>query len=147
MATLGKITIQDISAKEARAFKAVGAINGVETREVNGGYVQVAVSLSYRLSAADSQDRQFVARFNLKPEWLTPEYSAKVKAGTITGSEAIQYNINVRGLLRGLFTGAGVTEGDLDFGQLNGKLVGFRTKPRRDDPSRLDIGAFFAPRG
>lgn len=146
MAVLGQIKIEDIDAKEARAFKAVGVIGTVETREVNGGYTQVAVPLAYRLSAADQQDRTFVARFNLKPEWLTPQYESKVKQGAINGSEAIQYNINVRGLLRGLFTGAGISKGQMDFSALNGKQVGFRTKPRKDDPSRLDIAAFFGPR-
>src|SRR5690348_3880660 len=109
MAVLGQIKIEDIDVKEARAFKAVGIIGHVETRDVNGGYMQVSVPLAYRLTAADAQDRTFVARFNLKPEWLTPQYSAKIKSGAINGSEAIQYNINVRGLLKGLFTGAGVS--------------------------------------
>lgn len=145
MATMGRIKIEDVESKEARAFKAVGQIGQVEAREVSNGYTQVSVPLTYRLSPQDTTNRNFVARFNFKEEWLTPEYTRKIKAGTVTGTEAIQYTINVRGLLRGLFTGAGISEGDFDYSRLSGKIVGFRTKPRKDDPSRLDIGAFFTP--
>lgn len=145
MTTIGRIKIEDVDTKEARAFKTIGMIGNVEAREVSNGYTQITVPLTYRLSTSDKQDRTFVARFNIKEEWLTPEFDRKVKAGTVTSSEAIQYNINVRGLLKGLFTGAGIKEGDFDYARLSNKMVGFRTKPRKDDPSRLDIGAFFTP--
>jgi hypothetical protein len=145
MATIGRIKIEDVDTKEARAFKTVGMIGHVEAQEVRNGYTQITVPLTYRLNAADKSDRTFVARFNIKEEWLTEEYARKVKAGTVSGSEAIQYTINVRGLLKGLFNGAGITEGDFDYTRLTNKMVGFRTKPRKDDPSRLDIGAFFTP--
>jgi hypothetical protein len=143
---LGNVKIQDIPSQEARAFRGVGTIGDVEVREVANGYTQIAVPLEYRLSPADTNNRTFVARFNVRREWLTPEYAEKVYAGAINGTELIQYNINVRSLLRGLFTSAGVHEGGLDFDTLHGKLVGFRTKVRRDDPSKLEIGGFFAPR-
>ena len=145
MTTLGRIKIEDVETKEARAFKTIGMIGSVETREVSNDYIQVTVPLTYRLSNHDKADRTFVARFNYKEEWLTPEYESKVKSGVVNGTEAIQYNINVRGLLKGLFAGAGIKSGDFDTAKLSGKMVGFRTKPRKDDPSRLDIGGFFAP--
>jgi hypothetical protein len=140
---ISRINIEDVPSQEARTFKAVGLIGEIEVKEVANGYLQVAVPLTYRLHSDDTQDRQFTARFNLRPEWLTPEYSAKVKSGNVTESERIQYNINVKGLLKGLFTGAGVTAGSMDFNLLTGRTVGFKTRNRRNDPSRLDVSYFF----
>lgn len=143
---MGTINIEDVPKQEARGFKAVGVIGNIEAREVANGYTQIAVPLSYRLSPSDSADRQFTARFNIRKEWLTPEYLTKVQQGTITSNEQIQYNINVKGLLRGLFESAGIAQGGLDLANLAGRVVGFRTKPRKDDPSRLDISYFFSAR-
>lgn len=143
---LGNIQIADIPTKEARKFKAVGVIGDIDTREINGGYLQVAVPLSYRLTTSDTEDRHFIARFNLRQEWLTPEFTAKVRKGEIDGSELIQYNINVKGLLKGLFTSAGVANGGLDLSMLSGKMVGFATKPQRNNPERLELSYFFAPK-
>src|ERR1700747_267324 len=143
MTVLGQIKIEDIEPKAARAFKAVGKIGTIETREVNGGYTQGAVPLTYDLGGSN---RTFVARFNLKQEWLTPQYKAKVRSGNVPENEATQYQINVEGLLRGLFTGAVVSAGTMDFAQLSGKTIGFGTRTRKNDPSRLDIASFFTPR-
>lgn len=143
---MGTINIEDVPTQEARGFKAIGVIGNVEAREVANGYTQIAVPLSYRLTPQDQHDRQFTARFNIKQEWLTPEYLDRVRSGSLPNNELIQYNINVKGLLKGLFTSAGVAQGSLDFTNLAGRVVGFRTKPRKDDPSRLDISYFFQQR-
>lgn len=142
---LGNVRIEDVPSQAAKSFKAVGVIGEIETREIANGYVQVTVPLSYRLNPNDA-DKMFYARWNLRPEWLTPEFVSRVKSGEVSGSEKIQYDINVSGLLKGLFTGAGITEGGFDFNLLPGKLVGFKTKNRKDDPSRLDISFFFKPK-
>jgi hypothetical protein len=143
---LGNVQIQDVPAQEAKPFKALGVVGEAKTREIANGYVQVEVPITYRLNATDTQDKTFTARWNLRPEWLTAEYALKVKQGEVSENEKIQYNINVSGLTRGLFTSAGVTEGAMDFALLEGKLVGFKTKQRKDDPSRLDISYFFKPK-
>lgn len=146
MTLISNMQIDDIPSQEARPFKAVGIIGNVETRDIANGYTQVIVPLSYRLSNADTTDRQFTARFNIKPEWLTNDFAQAVKNGEVDNSTRIQYDINVKGLLKGLFTGAGIKTGTVDFTTLAGRAVGFKTKLRRDDPSRLDLSYFFQPR-
>ena len=142
---VSRVNIEDVDAQAAMVFKAVGVVGEVSTREIASGYTQISVPLSYRLKPTDTEDRHFTARFNVKPEWLTPEYAAAIRTGQVNGTEAIQYRINVQGLLRGLFTSAGLT-GAMEFEALSGRLVGFKTKNRKDDPSRLDISYFFKPR-
>jgi hypothetical protein len=137
-----KISINDVPAHEAKAFKAVGLISEYKTREIANGYVQVEVDLKY--NREDGSEATFYARWNVRPEWFTPEYAARVKSGEIQGSEKTQYDINMSGLTRGLFAAAGLDE--IDFDQLAGKLVGFKTKTRKDDPSRLDISYFYRPK-
>lgn len=142
------LRIEDVPKQEARPFDALGVIGAVETKEVSNGYTQVVVPLSYRLSANDATDRTFYARFNIKPHWLTAEFTQQVVTSptTIDPKELIQYNINIKGLLRGLFTGAGIEEGAMDFRSLTGRLVGFRTKTQKNNPDRLEVARFFRPK-
>ena len=143
---ISNINLEDVESPTARPFKAAGTIGVIEQRAIANGYTQIAVPITYRLTPMDSEDRHFTARFNIKSEWLTPEFSAMAKRGDLTGTEKIQYEINVKGLLKGLFSGAGVRTGAMDFDSLAGRSIGFKTKVRRDDPSRLDISFFYQPR-
>jgi len=137
---VSNIKVEDVPKPEARAFKAIGLVGEVESREVRNGYVQVTIPLAYRLAETDQSDRTFYARINIKPEWLQPGFTAT------TTNEQISYNINVRKLMRGLFTGAGITEGEMDFNVLQGRTVGFGTKTQKNDPSRLEVSYFFTPK-
>src|SRR5579864_278263 len=92
MTLISNINVEDIPSQEARPFKAVGIIGNVETREIANGYTQVVVPISYRLTSQDTQDRQFTARFNIKPEWLTPEFTQAVRMGQVDNSTRIQYD-------------------------------------------------------
>lgn len=137
---VSNIKVEDVPKPEAFPFKAIGVVGEVESREVRNGYTQVTIPLAYRLKETDQSDRTFYARINIKPEWLEPGFTAA------TTNEQISFNINVRKLMRGLFTGAGITEGTMDFNTLQGRMVGFGTKLQKDDPSRLEVSYFFTPR-
>ena len=78
--------------------------------------------------------------FDFKGMKLPPGFTAT------TTNEQISFNINVKKLMRGLFTGAGITEGNMDFNTLQGRMVGFGTKLQKDDPSRLEVSYFFTPK-
>lgn len=143
---ISNVNLEDVQSQTARPFKAAGVIGVVEQRTIANGYTQIAVPITYRLNPSDSEDRHFTARFNVKQEWLTPEFTAMVNRGDVTGTEKIQYEINVKGLLKGLFSSAGVRTGAMNFDSLAGRSIGFKTKVRKDDPSRLDISFFYAPR-
>jgi hypothetical protein len=142
-ALIPNIRVEDVPAREAKPFKSVGVIGEVKQREVANGYVQIEVPIAY--VRENGSDDTFYARWNVRPEWFTPEFTSRVKSGEVQGSEKVQYDINMSGLTIGLFKGAGIS-GVLDFSSLPGKRVGFKTKPRKDDPSRLDISFFFAPK-
>lgn len=137
---VSNIKVEDVPKPEAFPFKAIGVVGEVESREVRNGYTQVTIPLAYRLKETDQSDRTFYARINLKQEWLLPGFTAT------TTNEQISFNINVKKLMRGLFTGAGITEGTMDFNTLQGRMVGFGTKLQKDDPSRLEVSYFFTPR-
>lgn len=137
-----KIKVGDVPQKEAKAFKTIGVVKEVKQREVSNGYVQIEAHLAY--NREDGSEDTFYARWNVRPEWFSPDYSARIKSGEVTGSEKIQYDINMSGLTRGLFAAAGMDE--IDFDQVVGQVVGFKTKNRKDDPSRLEISYFFKPK-
>jgi|SRR5581483_501378 len=137
---LPKLSVSDVPAKEAKTVKAVGVIGEVQQRAISNGYVRVEVPLDY-VDPETGKDSKFTARFNVRPEWFEPTF--KDRLSTLTDSEQVQYNINMQGLTRGLFTSAGLSE--MDFGLLQGQRVGFKTKLRKDDPSFTDISFFFKP--
>lgn len=140
---LPHIAIADVPAHEAKDFKALGVVEAVNSREIANGYIQLEVILAY--NREDGSESKFYARWNVRPEWFTPEYVARVKSGEVSGSEKTQYDINMSGLSRGICAAAGLEEVALD-DSLIGNVVGFKTKKRRDDPSRLDISYFFKPK-
>lgn len=142
---ISNVNLEELPMQEARPFKATGIIGQVETRTIANGYTQIAVPITYRRDNS-TDDRQFTARFNIKEEWLTSEFTARAKRGELEPSEKIQYEINVKGLLKNLFSGAGIPSGQINFDELAGRTIGFKTKLRRDDPSRLDISFFYTPR-
>jgi len=139
---LPKLKVSDVPQQAAKAFSAVGVVQKVSTREVSNGYTRVEVALAY--TTEQGNDSTFYASWNVRPEYFTPEFIERVKSGEVTGSEKTQFDINFSGLTRGLFAAAGLE--DIDFDAVIGSRVGFKTKNRKDDPSRLDISRFFAPK-
>lgn len=147
------IKVSDIPVNEAKPIKATGVVGeAVKLKEVSNGYIQVAVPINYTTEAGN--DATFTARWNVRAEWFTPEFKAKYDetksnqkngfSGPLSDAEVMQYEINMKGLTRGLFAAAGI-EGT-DFQQLPGTAVGFKTRPRKSDPSQLDISYFFPPK-
>lgn len=142
---LPRIAISDVPANKAKDFKGLGIVTKIEHREVANGFTQVTVVLEY--NREDGSTGTFYARWNVRPEWFNSEYTSRVKSGDVQGAEKTQYDINMSGLTRGVCAAAGLEEIDIDpDGALIGKQVGFKTKNRKDDPSRLDISYFFAPK-
>jgi hypothetical protein len=151
------IKVDGISSKRAVAFKALGVVVGVHQRPISNGYVQVEIHLKYQNPASGREDT-FYARWNVRPEWFTPEYMSQVEltrdnkekglTGPLGDNELIQYDINMSGLTKSLFKAGKVDEIDLDENttQIIGKVVGFKTKQQKQDPSRLDVSYFFIPK-
>lgn len=142
---MSTLRVEDIPAQEARPFKAVGIIGEIEQKDVSNGKVMITVPFTYRLRETDTADRTFYARIFVRPEWFTPEFAQAASNGGVDEKEVTSFNINVKGLLRGLFRAAGVTEGTLDLTTLTGRLAGFATKPQSNEPDRLQVSYFFAP--
>ncbi len=136
---LNTIKISDVPEQKADKLQAVGTIQDVETNEAKNGYVSVKVNIGFE-DGSTGADRTFVARFNVKPEW----FEAGFNATELDDKEKISYQINMGKLTRGLFKAAGLE--DIDFDTLQGERVGFTAGPRRDDPSRLEIKSFYAPK-
>jgi len=138
---LGNITVEEVPAPVVEKRSAIATIGKVTTRAIANGYVQVAVPLSY---PENGKERSFTARWNVRPEWFTTQFSEQVKAGDIEPD--VQYRINFSGLTRGIFKATGLT-GALDFARLEGLKVGFATRVRKDDDGeqREDIGRFYPP--
>jgi len=140
----GNLTIEDAPGREVQPIKAVGRIGTVSTREISNGYLQVTVPIEYE---KNGETRHFTARWNVRPEWFTREFTERVKSGGLTGTEKTQYDINFAGLTRSIFRATGLT-GAFDFARLEGREVGFKTKVRKDrdmGDMREDIGGFFPP--
>lgn len=138
---LAAVSITDVPENKADKLSTVGTIGTVVTKEVANGYVSVQVPISY--SAADGEDRTFTARWNVKPEWFDAAY-AKDVVPTLDDREKISYQINMVRNTRGLFKAAGLDT--MDFETLEGSQVGFSAGPQKNDPSRLEIKSFYAPK-
>jgi len=134
------ISISDVPENKVEKVSAVGVIGEVTTREVKNGYVAVAVPITY--SAADGSDRTFTARYNVKPEWFDPAFAKTLSE--LSNSEQISYQINLVRNTRGLFKAAGLDS--MDFATLEGSTVGFTAGPQKNDPSRLELKGFYAPK-
>ena len=166
---LPKIKVSDVPENRAKRVKGLAIVGKVETREVSNGYLQVAVPLLFSEEATeevlaslvpaavdavengnfeqftrDNNLRILTARWNVRPEWFDGGYTDLIRSGQVSDNERIQYNINMSGLTRGLSKSAGLDE--VDFEALTGRVVGFTTRNRKDNPSRLDIGGFYTPR-
>lgn len=171
--TLPKVKIADVPENRAVRIRGFGIVGKVQTREIANGFLQLAVPLYFldgevppadqktilENSSATVQEaseagtlegvlsslglRTFTARWNVRPEWFDAGYTDLIRSGQVSENEHIQYNINMSGLTRGLAKSAGLDE--VDFEAVTGKVVGFTTKNRKDDPSRLDIAGFYSP--
>lgn len=135
---LPNIKIEDVPQNAAQVIEGIGTIGDVELKPVANGYTRVTVPLTYTKS--NGSDGTFYANWNVREEWFTPAFVERYKAGELQGTEALQYQINMSGLTRGLFTAVGLA--DTDFTKLTGLRVGFKTKTRKNDPSKLDVSRF-----
>ena len=151
-----QINIEDVSQKRAETFKAIGQVIKVSTKPVANGYNQFEVQLRY-VNPLSGRELTFYSRINLRPEWFTHEYKTLVEqtrdnkerglSGPLQDNELMQYDINVSKYLLDLFRFAGLKKIDTsDESELVGRVVGFKTKNQRNDPSRLEISYFFAPK-
>lgn len=136
------VRVADLPSAYDEPLCTVGTVSGVEvTPSQSGEYQRVHLTLAH------GQNRTAHIRFNLKPEWLTPPFAAKVRAGLVADKEAIQYRINVAGLWRGLFRAVDMAQTDLE--ALRGKQVGVRVDYRYDKQTGLpkndapEVQAFF----
>jgi len=136
---LPSVKITDVPENKVDKLKAVAVIGEVETKEVANGYVGVAIPLTFS-DEKSGDERTFTARFNVKPEW----FEAGFDVSELDDKEKISYQINMQRNVRGLFKSVGLE--DIDFTSLQGERVGFTAGPRRDDPSRLELKAFFTPK-
>ena len=143
---LGTVQIEDVPPQDARGFEAFGVVGQIEQKAVKNNKVMVSVPLTYRREG-QTEARTTYARLFIHPRWLTPEFQATAKGNpeSIDEKELISYNINVRGLYRGLFVAAGIEDGASDLKRVTGQVVGFVFKPQKNDPSRLQISRFFPP--
>lgn len=137
---LSSISISDVPEQKADKIQAVGTVGTVTTKEVANGYVSVSVPLNY--TDASGNDRTFTARYNVKPGWFEAGFASTL--GDLDDREKIAYQINMVRNTRGLFKAAGLDT--LDFDTLEGSTVGFTAMPQRNDPSRLEIRSFYAPK-
>lgn len=136
---LNKVKISDVPENKADKLKGVGTISEVETKEASNGYVGVKIVISFE-DEKTGAERDFPARFNVKPDW----FEAGFDVSQLEDNEKISYQINMQKLTRGVFKAAGLE--DIDFDALVGERVGFTAGPRKDDPSRLEIKGFYAPK-
>jgi hypothetical protein len=136
---LAKVKISDVPENKADKLKGVGTISEVETKEASNGYVSVAIAIDFE-DEKTGAERTFRARFNVKPEWFESDFDVTA----LEDNEKISYQINMQKLTRGVFKAAGLE--DIDFDTLQGERVGFTAGPRKDDPSRLEIKSFYAPK-
>lgn len=136
---LNKVKISDVPENKADKLKGVGTISEVETKEASNGYVGVKIVISFE-DEKTGAERDFPARFNVKPDW----FEAGFDASQLEDNEKISYQINMQKLTRGVFKAAGLE--DIDFDSLVGERVGFTAGPRKDDPSRLEIKGFYQPK-
>ena len=142
------VNVKDLPSAYDEPAHGVGLIESQEvTPSQSGEYQRVHLVLKY--ANPNGAERTAHIRFNLKPEWLSPAFAQRVKAGQASDTESLQYRINVAGLWRGLFAAAGL--GTTDLAQLPGRRVGFVVDYRYDKATGLpkndapEIQQFFAP--
>jgi len=137
--TLATIKIQDVPENKADKLRAVAVVGQVEQKEVSNGYTQLSIPLTFT-DEKTGDERTFVARYNVRPEW----FNGYNVAEETDDKERISYQINMQRNTRGLFKAAGLE--DIDFDVIQGERVGFSAGPRKDDPSRLELKGFFTPK-
>jgi hypothetical protein len=139
MGILSTVKISDVPENKADKLKAVAVVGEVEQKEVANGYVSVAIPLTFT-DEKSGDERTFTARYNVRPEW----FEAGFDVSTLDDKEKISYQINMQRNTRGLFKAAGLDS--IDFEAVVGETVGFTAGPRKDDPSRLELKAFYTPK-
>ena len=137
---LPTVSISDVPENKADKVSAVGVIGEVGQKEVANGYVSISIPITY--SDAQGNDRTFTARYNVKPEWFDSSFASTLPE--LDDKEKISYQINMVRNTRGVFKAAGLDT--LDFSTLEGSTVGFTAGPQKNDPSRLELKGFYAPK-
>lgn len=136
---LSVVQISDVPENKVDKLKATATVGTVEQKEVANGYVGIAIPLTFE-DEKSGDERTFTARFNVKPEW----FEAGFDVTSLDDKEKISYQINMQRNVRGLFKAAGLES--IDFDAITGERVGFTAGPRKDDPSRLELKSFYAPK-
>lgn len=141
------VNTKDLPSLSDEPTCAAGRVEEVEvTPSQSGEYQRVHLVVKHSTAAGE---RTAHIRFNLKPEWLTPQFAQRAKAGLLDDTEAIQYRINVAGLWRGLFSAAKLEVTDLN--ALVGRIIGFVVDYRYDKATGLpkndapEVQRFFDP--
>lgn len=139
---LPTVNISDVPESIADKYSAVGTIGEVTLKEIANGYV--AVSIPLEGVDKNGTDRKITARFNVRPEWFQPNFDKSEEFEGYTDAEKTAYQINMKRLARGVFSGAGIDT--MDFGLLEGNTVGFSVGPQSKDKSRPEVKTFFTPK-
>jgi hypothetical protein len=139
MGLLSAVAISDVPENKANKLKATAVVGQVEQKEVANDYISVAVPLEFT-DEVSGDARSFTARWNVKADW----FEAGFDVSALEDKEKISYQINMQKLTRGLFKSAGLDS--IDFDSIVGETVGFTAGPRKDDPSRLEVKGFYAPK-
>jgi len=148
MALLSTVKISDVPETKAESFKGIGTIGSVSEKEVANGKVQVNIPLEY--TRENGSDATFTVRVFLDPAWFESDYKPLIASEQEPGSpeykEAFAYQLNMSKVVRKLFKELELDE--VDFDQLEGKLIGFSIGPESDkrDPSRQELKSIYKAR-
>lgn len=176
MSVLNSIKLDDIEVELVKPFNGLAITGALQTKEIaDGAYVQISLPLYYQpennnpkngvdesvdlatlktiAESVDSDDTakaaglyKFDARWNLKPEWLTPEFAQALRDKTVDDKEKTMFQMNVAGITRGLFKALGSKT--VDFSAVpEGAVIGFKASASKKEPDRRQIRLFFQPRG
>lgn len=175
MSVLASINLDDVIVEAVKPFNGLGILGTLETKEVGDGtYTQITLPIYFQGSQNDEKNgldssvdletlkdiaedatssemaksaglQVFVARWNIKPEWLTAEFSKQFREGQIDGKEKISYQMNFAGITRGLFQALGLNA--IDFAAVpHGVVVGFKASSSKKEPDRRQIRLFYKAR-
>lgn len=174
MSLLPSINLDDIVVELVKPFNGLAITGKAETREVGDGtYTQVTLPVFFQgsndpkngvdesvdidtlkaiaesvtdIDSAKAAGLQFfIARWNVKPEWFTTEFSQQLREGAVEGKEKTSYQMNFAGVTKSLFKALSLSS--TDFSAVpEGAVIGFKASASKKEPDRRQIRLFFQPR-
>lgn len=175
MSVLASINLDDIVVELVKPFNGLAITGKIETREVGDGtYTQITLPIFFQGTMNDPKNgvdestdidtlkqlaesvtdidsakaaglQFFTARWNVKPEWFTGEFSQQLREGSVEGKEKTSYQMNFAGVTKSLFKALGLNS--TDFSAVpEGAVIGFKASASKKEPDRRQIRLFFQPR-